>query len=210
MRRAEGGERPAFVPRRNAFGYAEGDTFSYQVVDMAKDQVTGSFTTVIEQVLGEGHLVANGQRLLLDPQGRIKSQHRADGGFSEFVPSQDLWWSHPKPGEQRDIRFTETFQRAGDARGVTEWKGSSRVAVPRRIETPAGEFEVMPIESSGSYVETTADGRRTAGHWSRTVYHSIELGHPVAIDIQDLNRAGRLLRRERVELTHAQTSRNLP
>ena len=210
VRRAEGGERPAFVPRRNAFGYAEGDTFSYQVVDMAKDQVTGSFTTVIEQVLGEGHLVANGQRLLLDPQGRIKSQHRADGGFSEFVPSQDLWWSHPKPGEQRDIRFTETFQRAGDARGVTEWKGSSRVAVPRRIETPAGEFEVMPIESSGSYVETTADGRRTAGHWSRTVYHSTELGHPVAIDIQDLNRMGRPLRRERVELTHAQTSRNLP
>jgi hypothetical protein len=210
VRKAEGGERPAFVPRRNAFGYAEGDTFSYQVVDMASDQVTGSFTTVIEQVLAEGHLVANGQRLLLDAQGRIKSQHRADGGFSEFVPSQDLWWSHPKPGEQRDIRFTETFQRAGSVRGETEWKGSSRVAAPRRIETPAGEFEVLPIESRGSYVETMADGRRTAGQWSRTVYHSTELGHPVAIDIQDLNRAGRLLRRERVELTHAQTSRDLP
>lgn len=210
VRNAEGGERPAYVPRRNAFGYAEGDTFSYQVVDPARDQVTGTTTTAIEQVLGEGHLVANGQRLLLDAQGRIKSQHHADGGFSEFVPSQDLWWSHPKPGERRDIRFTETFQRAGEMRGETEWTGSSRVAAPRRIETPAGEFEVLPIESSGSYLETLADGRRNAGRWTRTVYHSTELGHPVAIDIQDLDRAGRLLRRERVELTHAQTSRDLP
>lgn len=37
-----------------------------------------------------------------------------------------------------------------------------------------------------------------------------ELGHPVAIDIQDLNRAGRLPRRERVERMRAQTSRDLP
>jgi len=210
VRHAEGGERPAYVPRRNAFGYAEGDTFSFQIVDPARNEVIGTTLIAIEQVLAEGQLVANGQQLLLDAQGRVKSRRHANGGFSEFEPAQDFWWSNPKPGEQREIRFSETFERGAEVRGRIEWQGTSRVAAPRRIETPAGAFEVLPIESSGSSLETLADGRRTQGRWIRTVYHSIRLGHPVAIDIQDLDRAGHLLRRERLELTHAQTSRDLP
>lgn len=91
-------------------------------------------------------------------------------------------------------------------RGETEWTGSSRVAPLHRVETPAGEFEVPPVESRGSTLEALANGRRNAGRWSRAVDHSPERGPPVAIDILDLDRADRPLRRVRVELTHVLTS----
>jgi hypothetical protein len=210
VRRADGGERPVFVPRRNDFGYAQGDTFSYQIVDQGSEEVTGTYTNAIEEVLEDGRLLANGQQVQMDAQGRFRIQRHADGSVSEFVPVQDLWWSRPKTGEIRDVGFTEIHQRAGRPHGETEWQGSSHVGTSRRIETPAGAFEVLPIESRGSYRETLASGRRTTGLWSRTVYYSTELGHPVAIDILDANRLGRPIRRERVELTHAQTSRDAP
>jgi hypothetical protein len=146
----------------------------------------------------------------MDAQGRIKSQRHPDGGVSEFAPSQDLWWSNPKAGESRDVIFKETFQRPNRARGETEWKGSSKVGQPRRIETPAGEFDVLPIKTSGWYYEKLANGTLNSGKWSRTVYYSPKLGHPVAIDIQDADRVGKLLKRERVELMHAQSARAAP
>ncbi|MDP1649414.1 MAG: hypothetical protein Q8M01_14610, partial [Rubrivivax sp.] len=210
VRHAEGGERPVYLPRSNNYGYAEGDTYTYRVIDTWKDEVTGTYTTAIDEVLGDGQLLANGHALQMDAQGRVKSQRHADGGSSEFAPSQDLWWSNPKRGESRDLSFKETFQRADRVRGETEWTGSSSVGRARRIDTPAGEFEVLPIRSSGWYHERLANGTRSSGQWSRTVYYSLQLGHPVAIDIEDADRLGKLLRRGRVELMHAQTARGAP
>jgi hypothetical protein len=199
-----------YTPRTNSYGYAEGDTFTYQVTDTWKGEVTGSYTTAIEEVLGDGKLLANGAQLQMDAQGRITRQSGLDGTVSTFEPSQDLWWSNPKRGQSRDVLFKETFQRADASKGTTEWKGSTSVGRPRTIDTPAGPFEALPIESSGWFYETLDGGAKTSGKWSRTVWYSPKLGHPVAIDIQDADRVGKLLRRERVELMHAQTSRGTP
>jgi len=207
---SSGGERPVYTPRTNSYGYAEGDTFTYQVTDTWKGEVTGSYTTAIEEVLGDGKLLANGAQLQMDAQGRITRQSGLDGTVSTFEPSQDLWWSNPKRGQSRDVLFKETFQRADASKGTTEWKGSTSVGTPRTIDTPAGPFEALPIESSGWFYETLDGGAKTSGKWSRTVWYSPKLGHPVAIDIQDADRVGKLLRRERVELMHAQTSRGTP
>jgi hypothetical protein len=197
------------VPRSNAFGYAEGDTFSYRVIDGWKDEVVGHYTTAIEQVLEDGQLLANGHQVQMDPQGRIKRQVTGDGGVSEFEPSQDLWWANPRRGESRSSKFKEIFRRADRSRGETEWKGSTSVGKLRTIKLPAGEFEVLPLETSGWYYETLANGARNSGQFSRTVWYSPRLGHPVAIDIQDADRLGKLLKRERVELMHAQSARTL-
>ena len=207
VRNADGGERPAYAPRTNSYGYSEGDTYTYQVVDTWKDEVLSRYTTAIEEVLPDGQMLANGQQMLMDAQGRLKKSANADGSVSQFEPSQDLWWSNPKLGESRDLRFTETIQRAGGKPSEVEWKGSTSVGKAQRIDTPAGEFEVLPIESSGWAYEMAADGMRST-KWSRTVWYSPKLGHPVAIDIQDADRLGKLLKRERVELLHAQASRS--
>ena len=210
MRNSEGGERPVYTPRSNSFGYAEGDTYTYQVTDAWKNQVTGSYTTSIEEVMDNGQLLANGHQMEMDAQGRLRKRTNGDGSVTEFVPSQDLWWSNPKRGESRDVKFKETTKRPDGRQAETEWKGSTDVGKPRKIETPAGEFEVLPMESSGWFYETLADGSRNSMKWSRTVWYSPRLGHPVAIDIEDFDRMGKLLKRERVELMHAQSARNAP
>ncbi len=198
------------VPRRNPFGYTEGDRFSYQVVDTWAGEVVGEYTTAIEEVLANGQLRANGQQLRMDPQGRPTRLARPDGSVSVFEPHQDLWWAKPRGGERRAVKFTEKFQRADQMRGETEWRGGSIVARATNISTPAGSFEVLPIESSGTWSETLANGARSNGSWSRTVYYSEKLQHPVAIDVRDVDALGRLLRRERIQLLHAQQARSTP
>jgi len=206
-----GGERPAYAPRVNPYGYAEGDTFTYRIWDTWKNRIIGSTVQAIEQVLDDGEMLANGNQTQMDAQGRIKSTRNPDGGHSEFEPYQDLWWSNPKRGESRDVKFNEHYQRADRSHGQTEWKGSLSVGRPRKIQLPAGEFDVLPIEGSGWYYQQAASGDPlVSGQWSRTVWYSPKLGHPVAIDVEDANALGKLLRRERIELLHAQTSRAAP
>ena len=209
-RNPQGGERPVYTPRSNSYGYAEGDTFSYQVTDTWKGEVTGRYTTAIEEVLDNGQMLANSQQVALDAQGRLKSLRSIDGGVQRFEPHQDLWWSKPTPGQSRDVDFKEIFERADKTRGETQFKGSSSVGKLQKIETPAGEFEALPIETSGWYHEKLANGTLTSGKFERTVWYSPQLGHPVAIDIKDVDRLGKLLKRERVELTHAQQVRGAP
>jgi uncharacterized caspase-like protein len=207
-RNADGGERPVYAPRTNAFGYAEGDTFTYRVTDGWKDEVTHEFTTAIEEVLSDGKILANGQLVQMDAQGRLMKMANPDGTVSQFEPCQDLWWSKPERGQSRAVKFLEKqSSREGRARDQIEWKGSTSVGRLRRIETPAGEFEVLPMESSGWWYRTAANGTQSSGQWSRTVWYSPKLGHPVAIDIEDADRMGKLLKRERVELLHAQSAR---
>ncbi len=210
VRNAGGGERPIYNPRSNSHGYAEGDTFTYRVTDTWKGEVTGRYTTAIEEVLENGQMLANGQQVALDAQGRLKMLRGADGSLQQFEPYQDLWWSKPTAGQRRDVNFKEIFERADKSRGETQFKGSSSVGRLQKVETPAGEFEALPIETTGWYEEVLANGTRSGGQFERTVWYSPQLGHPVAIDIKDVDRLGKLLKRERVELMHAQQTRNPP
>ena len=203
-----GGERPAYIPKVNPFGYAEGDTFMYRVMDTWKNQHMGNTVQTVEEVLPNGSMVANGQQTVLDPQGRFMRVQNLDGSVSQFEPAQELWWSNPARGQSRDVLFKERFQRADNSRGQTEWKGSTSVGRPRTISTPGGDFEVLPIESSGWFYEQVGRGPLNSGQWSRTVWYSPKLGHPVAIDIEDANALGKLLRRERIELLQAHTARS--
>ncbi|MDO9073638.1 MAG: caspase family protein [Rubrivivax sp.] len=210
QRGPDGGERPRFTPRTNPNGYAEGDTFTWQVTDTWKGEVAGKYTTAIEQVLDDGRLVANGQQVQLDAQGRVTRHVNAEGGVSQFDPAQALWWAKPVAGERRIVKYVEKFRRADRAAGQTEWTGSARVGKLRKLQTPAGEFEVLPVESSGWWYTKLANGTLSSGQWSRTAYYAPRLGHPVAIEIENADRLGKLMKRERIDLLHAQTARTQP
>ena len=203
-----GGERPVFQARSNSFGYAEGDTISYQVTDTRKDELLLSYTLVIDEVNADGHLVANGGLVQLDPQGRLKSQRYANGAQNDFDPAQEFWWARPQTGENRSTGFKEAYVRADKSRGQIEWRGTSQVGSLRHMETPAGDFEVLPIKTTGQGIDTPAGGKPTRLQFTRTVWYAPKLGLPVVIEIEDNDSAGRPLRRERVELTHAQQSRS--
>jgi hypothetical protein len=197
------------APKRNAYGYAQGDSFTYRTLDVWKDRVTGSYTQRIDNVFDDGVLNVNQAEQRLDAQGRTIRRRNPDGTWSSFDPVQEFWWSNPKRGESRDVRFDETIERGGGRSSLVEWKGSMEVGRLRRIQLPAGEFEVLPIEGSGWLYERGAgSGPMPSRRWWRTVWYSPQLGHPVAIDIEETDALNKLLRRERIELTHAETSRN--
>ena len=201
------GERPVFLARKNNFNHAEGDTLTYQVTNTAKDELLYTYTISIDTVLPDGQLEANGGRMQLDAQGRLKRQ-QAEGNESTFDPAQALWWSRANTGESREVNFRETYVRA-DRRGTIEWRGNALVGAARQVETLAGVFSVLSIVTKGTAVDTPAGGRAQRTQFARTVWYAPELGMPVAIDIEDKDEAGRVLRRERVELTQVQQSRTL-
>ena len=207
-RTGEQGERPTYQPRSNRFGHAEGDTYTFSVIDTWKGEALGTVTTAIEDVLDNGQLLANGRQLALDDQGRVLRHRTDDGAVVSYSPAQVLWWANPQPGQRRDLAFTETFERPGIGQGEAAWSGSSSVGRARTIELPGGRFAALPIESSGWVKERVGNGSRTSRRFSRTVWYAPALGHPVAIDLEDLDTRGVLLRRERIELLHVQSARS--
>jgi hypothetical protein len=73
----------------------------------------------------------------------------------------------------------------------------------------AGEYEVLPIRTTGRYTRTPeGGGAAVQGRFERTVWFAPKLGLPVAIEIEDQDEAGRAVKRERIELIHAQTTRS--
>lgn len=203
------GERPAFQARRNPFDHAEGDTLSYNLVDTRKDEVLSSYTVAIDEVRADGNLSANGGQWQLDPQGRIQQQRLEDGTQVTFEPAQELWWAKPQSGESRAVLFKETRVQTNKPQVQISWRGNAQVGSLRVLETPAGEFEVLPIKTTGQSSLTRAGAPGSTGQFTRTVFYAPKLGVPVAIEIEDNDASGRSLRRERVELTHAQQARTV-
>ena len=201
------GERPVYQARISSYGHAEGDILSYQVTDTRKDELLQSYTVLIEEVRVDGQMQANDGRLKLDAQGRVKSQREADGLESTFEPAQETWWARPQAGESRILAYKEIYVRADKQRGQIDWRGTSQVGSLRQMETAAGDFDVLPIKSTGQAVDTPVNGPATRLQFTRTVWYAPKLGMPVVIEIEDNDEAGKPLRRERVELTHAQQAR---
>jgi hypothetical protein len=203
------GERPVFQARRNPFDHAEGDTLSYHLVDTRKDEELSSYTVAIDEVKADGHLSANGGQWQLDPQGRIKQQRLEDGTQITFEPAQELWWAKPQTGESRPVAFKETRIQPNKPQVQISWRGNAQVGSLRVMETPAGEFEVLPIKTTGQSSLTRAGAPGSNGQFTRTVFFAPKLGVPVAIEIEDNDASGRSLRKERLELMHAQQARTL-
>jgi len=114
-----------------------------------------------------------------------------------------------RAGEARAVQFSERYERADKARGQISWKGQAQVGNPRVLEVQAGEFEVLPIRITGQGSDTPEGKPARALLFTRVVYFAPKLGVPVPIDIEDNDAGGRPLKRERIELTHAQQSRTL-
>jgi hypothetical protein len=203
------GERPVYQTRANSFGHAEGDVLSYERVDTRKDEVLASYVIAIDKIDDAGTLQANAGLWLLDPEGRPVRVKGEDGAETRFEPAEAWWWARPRPGEARTVQFSERYERANQARGLISWKGQAQVGNARMLEVQAGEFEVLPIRVTGQGTDTPEGQPARALLFTRVVYFAPRLGVPVAIDIEDNDAGGRPLKRERIELTHAQQSRTL-
>jgi uncharacterized caspase-like protein len=201
------GERPVLTSRTNRFGHAEGDVLSYDRLDVRKDELIESYVINIDRIAEDDGLVATGGRFTLDAEGRLLEERRADGSGTRYAPLEATWWARPVSGESRPLAFSEQYRRPDGSRGLIEWRGSSQVGTARLVELPAGEFEVLPIRSTGTGSDTAEGRPARALRFTSVVYFAPRLGMPVAMDLELDDADGRPLRRERVELTHAQQAR---
>jgi hypothetical protein len=203
------GERPVFQTRSNSFGHAEGDVLSYARLDTRKDEVLASYVIAIDKIEDTGVLRANGGLWQLDPEGRPVLVKGEDGSETRFEPAESWWWARPRAGDARAVQFTEIYRRADKSQGRIAWRGQAQVGTPRVLEVQAGEFEVLPIRTTGQGTDTPEGKPARTLTFSRVAYFAPRLGVPVAIDIEESDASGRPIRRERIELTHAQQSRTL-
>jgi hypothetical protein len=203
------GERPVYQTRANSYGHAEGDVLSYERVDTSKDEVLASYVIAIEKIVDSGALQANGGLWQLDPEGRPVGMKSEDGAETRFEPAEAWWWARPRAGEARAVQFVENYLRADKSKGRINWSGQAQVGSARVMEVQAGEFEVLPIRITGQATDTPEGKPAVQMLFTRVVYFAPKLGVPVAIDIEDNDAGGRPLKRERIELTHAQQSRTI-
>lgn len=203
------GERPVYQTRANSYGHAEGDVLSYERVDTRKDEVLASYVIAIEKIVDGGALQANGGLWQLDPEGRPVGVKSEDGAETRFEPAEAWWWARPRAGEARAVQFVENYLRADKSKGRISWRGQAQVGSARVMEVQAGEFEVLPIRVTGQGTDTPEGKPAVQMLFTRVVYFAPKLGVPVAIDIEDNDAGGRPLKRERIELTHAQQSRTI-
>jgi hypothetical protein len=203
------GERPVYQTRANSFGHAEGDVLSYERTDRRKDEVLASYVIAIDKIDPSGTLQANGGLWQLDAEGRAVRVKAEDGTETVFEPAESWWWARPRAGEARAVQFSERYERADKAKGQISWRGQAQVGNARVLEVQAGEFEVLPIRVTGQGTDTPEGKPARQLMFTRVVYFAPKLGVPVAIDIEDNDAAGRPLKRERIELTHAQQSRTI-
>jgi hypothetical protein len=203
------GERPVYQTRANSYGHAEGDVLSYERVDTRKDEVLASYVIAIEKIVDNGALQANGGLWQLDPEGRPVGVKSEDGAETRFEPAEAWWWARPRAGEARAVQFVENYLRADKSKGRISWRGQAQVGSARVLEVQAGEFEVLPIRVTGQGTDTPEGKPPVQMTFTRVVHFAPKLGVPVAIDIEDNDANGRPLKRERIELTHAQQSRTI-
>jgi hypothetical protein len=201
------GERPVYQTRANSYGHAEGDVLSYERVDTRKDEVLASYVIAIEKIVDNGALQANGGLWQLDPEGRPVGVKSEDGAETRFEPAEAWWWARPRAGEARAVQFVENYLRADKSKGRISWRGQAQVGSARVMEVQAGEFEVLPIRITGQGTDTPEGKPPVQMTFTRVVHFAPKLGVPVAIDIEDNDAGGRPLKRERIELTHAQQAR---
>jgi len=201
---------PTSQSRSNDFGHAEGDVFTYEVIDLRQDELLLTQTIAIDTVRADGQLVANRGQMQLDAQGRIVSERDAEGQQRRYEPAQAWWWARPKAGESRSTAFAESYTRADKTSGRIEWRGTSQVGEAQLLETETGDFEVLPIKTTGTAVDTPTGGAPVTLRFTHTVWYATRLGMPAAIEIEHDGSDGQPLKRERVDLVHVQTSRHTP
>lgn len=188
MRVGNRSEPPPLDPRTCAVDCAEGDTFTDRVPDERKGEGSCEFTVAMEDMLDDGQPLANDVQLALVPEGRTGCIQRNDGSLSDFEPDEPLWWSRPLTGDPRRAVSNGHFRRA-------------EAGQAQHVQTPAGAFDALPIESDGWWAENLAMDGLTQGEWNRTIWYASESGRPVAIEFRDFDALGWQLWRDRVALT---------
>jgi uncharacterized caspase-like protein len=201
---AQGSVSPPVYGTPNKYGYAVGDTRSYQLQDtMNKASPLGFFTHRISNVLPNGDLEINGNSdhiLTAWGSDRAVPKTRTDG---RTYTDTHMWFlpATMKIGQSENFKFNTTEDHPDGSKKLREWSGEIKVLSREKIRVPGGEFNAYKITRNTFMVGRTEN--RT-GQWTCsqkwTFWYAQEARHWVAYETE-LICPGAPPRGRRVELT---------
>lgn len=203
-------ERPA-DPRRNVYGFTEGDRFRYRVIDRMRRDESSEYGWRIDRITDDGDLVINGGSIRLNGQGHVLFERDArTGNWAEWTPPLAAFGAGLAPGQSKDVTGA---LKMGDGHGLTSTlrlSGSMRVAANERITTPAGTFDTVRIDIDLMGDGGPGTGRPNWRFWRHRIWYASQLGVWVAWEeerrVDYFQRLDALLRRELIAYDMAQVS----
>lgn len=129
----------------NLYGYALGDRYATQRIDMSNQEVIGKNEMIIGS-FDNSTIVSKDKNVILRSDGTPKLIHYANGNFMEW---SDNYVDKPSPdnlkvGYKQNVAWTYRFKNA-DGEGEESHKGTMEVTGIETVKVPAGQFEAYKI-----------------------------------------------------------------
>lgn len=163
--------RPA-DPKRNFYGFTEGDRFRYRVIDRVRRDEQTEYGWRIDRVTDDGEMIVNGGAVRLNGQGQVIFQKDSRTGiWTEWAPPLAILEPGLAVGQRKEV---SGVMKVGAGNGVTSTirlSGSMHVAVNERVTTPAGTFDTVRFDVSVS--GSGRDSAAPSGWISASVRHRI-------------------------------------
>jgi hypothetical protein len=202
--------RPASAPpagRAGAHprGYAAGDTWSFQVVDLWRNSVVRRFTLRLAKASPTGEIVTGGGSRFDAWMRAIRLEDAAGDRRREFAPHLPRGWEDWQPGRSMPAKFTETLSTMA---GQPLWRCEHEVTVRHvrveKVRVPAGEFNARRYEIDGACQRSAPGQSASYNTWKNTVWYVPELRYYVALEAETRTPSGQLDTQTREELTSFQ------
>jgi uncharacterized caspase-like protein len=173
----------------NSYGYAVGDRYTTQRIDMNKQEVISKKEVIIGTLLNNNTMVSLDKSVTLKADGSPKMVRNADGTFAEW---SDSYIDRPLPenlkvGYEQSVAWTVRFKRLeGD--GEESHKGTMEVVGIETVKVPAGQFEAYKIVLRSKYVGKhswqpgESRGSRTVVNWYVPSIRAVVVSQ---VDIED-------------------------
>jgi hypothetical protein len=186
-------------------GYAAGDTWSFQIVDLWRSTVVRSFTLRLAKASPAGEIVTGGGSRFDAWMRAVRLEDAAGDRRREFVPHMPRGWEDWQPGRSGPVKFTETLSTmAGHALWRCEHEATVRHVRVETVRVPAGEFNARRYEIEGACRRSAPGQTATYNTWKNTLWYVPELRYYVALEVETRTPSGQLDTHTREELTSVQ------
>jgi len=200
---------PALAPAARAVGqpqgYAAGDSWSFQVVDVWRSTVLRSYTLRLAKASPTGELVTGGGSRFDAWMRAVRLDDAAGDRRREYAPNVPRGWEDWQPGRSTPVKFSEALSTmAGRPLWRCEHEATVRHVRMEKVRVPAGEFNARRYEIEGTCQRSAPGQPSTTNTWKNTLWYVPELRYYVALEVETRTPAGQLDVRTREELTSFQ------
>jgi hypothetical protein len=186
-------------------GYAVGDTWSFQIVDLWRSTTLRNYTLRLAKTPPSGEITTGGGSRFDAWMRAVRLEDAAGDRRREYAPHAPRGWEDWQPGRSTPIKLTETLTTmAGNVLWRCDHEATVRHVRVEKVRVPAGEFNARRYEIEGACQRSAPGQASTYNTWKNTIWYVPELRYYVALEVETRTPAGQLDVRTREELTSFQ------